>query len=224
MWRGDFYPSELEPDQWLGHYAKRFGCVEADESFLKLPERATLVEWLRTTDEHFHICLRMPRSITHEKKLKHCETQLTTLQTRFGSLGERLGPLVFQLPRRWRCNLARLHGLLDVLSSDFRYVFEFGHNSWYCTEVFDVLSRYNAAYVLSDRGDDTSAPTRTANFSMLRLHAPTDKAAGHFDPRHLRRWAIRSLSLQRDGDVYLIFDDAGDGRSLQNAQHITGYF
>ncbi len=224
-WQGVFYPKGLARRQWLGYYASQFSCVEINNSFYRLPESASFEKWLEATPAEFRFALKAPRIITHYKKLKSCENQLDVLLTRLARLGERIGPLLFQLPPRWRCNTRRLGAFLERLSGPLRFAFEFRDPSWHCREVYDLLRAHRAAFCIFDKDGHTTALETTADFVYVRLHGPTDAHTGNYHPQTLRGWAVKAKGWQREGkDVFLFFDNDAGGYAAKNAQRIRRYF
>src|SRR5215217_2193905 len=130
-WRGPFYPENLSKGGFLEYYAGHFDTAEINNSFYRLPEKKTLVRWRETVPEGFVFSVKASRYLTHMKKLKDPREPLGRLLDRVSVLGTRLGPILFQLPPRWRANPERLQGLLEILPENHRYAFEFRDPSWF---------------------------------------------------------------------------------------------
>jgi uncharacterized protein YecE (DUF72 family) len=134
-------------------------------------------------------------------------------------LGVKLGPILFQLPPKWKVNLERLEGLLQVLPRRFRYVIEFREQSWINSEVDSLLARFNAAFCIYELAGYHSPITVTANFAYVRLHGPgPGKYQGSYDNERLGEWRRRinewSKTLKA---VYIYFDNDQAGFAAQNA-------
>jgi len=140
-WDGSFYPPKLPADERLHHYAAHFPSVEINNSFYHLPEAGTLRQWYADVPADFVFSAKGSRYITHLKKLNNAADSITALLKRLGVLADKLGPILFQLPPRWRCNVPRLGAFLDRLSGEFRYAFEFRDPSWLNEEVYALLAR-----------------------------------------------------------------------------------
>lgn len=220
-WRINFYPKDVATCEWLRFYAERFPCVEVKNSFYRLPEPATIAGWCEQTPEDFVFAVKTPRVITHFKKLRNCEVQLQTFFSRLYAFGERLGPILFQLPPRWHCNPQRLEDFLNLLPLGRRYVFEFRDPSWHCDETYQLLEGHKAAFCIFDL-DGVIAPLwTTAEFTYVRLHGPEAAYTGSYPAHTLRGWSGRALGWNRKGqDVYMFFDNDQDGFAAKNA-HLT---
>ena len=130
-WKGPFYPEDLPSTGFLEHYAGCFDTAEINNSFYRLPEEKTLVGWREIVPEGFVFSVKASRYLTHMKKLKDPEEPLENLLVRVSTLEDKLGPILFQLPSRWKMNAERLESFLDALPEGHRYAFEFWDESWF---------------------------------------------------------------------------------------------
>ena len=223
-WRQSFYPPTTEEHDQLAFYSSRFDCVEIAESFYRLPERHTLVQWVEETPDDFRMPLLAPRIITHDKKLKNCENQIDTLFTRLRGLERKLRPVVFQLPLKWHCNLRRLEAFMVRLSDNFRYVFEFLDGSWLTPPVCQLLNNNQFGHCVRSSEDISALQTIPTNMIYLRLGSPNHSPSGIYHPRLLRGWAMRIREWTRKGKtVYVVFHGATQNAVLKNAQRIRRY-
>ncbi len=97
-WKGTFYPSDLPASKMLPYYAERFSTVEINNTFYRMPAPAALDGWAAQVPEGFRFALKAPQRITHQKKLAGTEDDVRFLVQTAATLGEHLGPLLFQLP------------------------------------------------------------------------------------------------------------------------------
>lgn len=125
QWRSQFYPDDLAREHWLAHYAQQFRTLEINHSFYQLPEKATLAQWRTQVPEGFRFAIKANRYITHNKKLKDPQEPVAKFMDRVVALEDTLGPILFQLPPRWHCNVDRLQQFLQALPEGFEYSFEF---------------------------------------------------------------------------------------------------
>lgn len=224
QWRGVFYPEALPREEWLAFYAAQFGCVELDRSFYALPAASAVQRWRDRVGGDFRFAVRAPRTITHYKKLGNCADVLDAFLARMQGFGERLGPILFQLPPRWRCNLRRLEGFLERLPAGPRYAFELRDPSWQCSEVHALLARYAAALCVHDADGRPSPAVATADFVYVRLYGPAGEPPGGYRAHTLRGWARRALGWNRAGKtVYLFFASDARAFAVRNAQHTRSF-
>lgn len=219
-WRGPFYPTEADPDTWLSRYAERFACVEIDESFHRLPAAETIKQWCAVTPAHFRFAVRAPRSITHTRKLRNCDEAIGRVLRLTDALGEKAGPVLFQLPPRWSVNPRRLDDFLALLPAAGRHAFEFRDPSWHVDEIYAVLEAHGAAFCVYDLAGFTAPLKATAGFVYVRLHgAGRESHGGSYAGPTLRTWSgrIKRWSKREGRDVYVFFDNDESAHAPRNA-------
>jgi uncharacterized protein YecE (DUF72 family) len=101
-WRGPFYPPGLPQRLWLEEYVKHFDVVEVNNAFYRLPERATFQQWRERTPAGFRFAVKMSRYLTHIRRLKDPAEPVARFLDRAAGLGDKLGPVLLQLPPRTR--------------------------------------------------------------------------------------------------------------------------
>jgi uncharacterized protein YecE (DUF72 family) len=224
-WHGPFYPASLPASGRLGYYAGRLASVEINSSFYHLPAPATLRHWHDSVPPGFVFAVKASRYLTHMKKLRDAAAAVSALFGRIEMLGDRLGPILFQLPPRWRCNPQRLEAFLSGLSGDFRYAFEFRDRSWLTREIYDLLASHDAALGIYDLDGFLSPRKVTAGFVYVRLHGPAGPYQGSYDTRTLAGWAGAFSSWARQGrEVYCYFDNDQAGYAALNALRLQAMF
>lgn len=217
-WTGPFYPDGLSAAERLAWYAGRFASVEIDGTYYRLPEADTVAHWRDTVPAGFVFSVKASRYITHMKKLKDPEATLPPFLGRIALLGDRLGPVLFQLPPRWGCNLDRLDAFLSALGGRCRATFELRDPSWWRPDVLDVLARHGAAFCIHDLDRRLSPLAVSADFVYLRLHGPDGPYQGSYDDRALAAWARRIEGWLGQGRaVYCYFDNDQYGYAPANA-------
>ena len=107
-WRERFYPRGLDTARWLDVYVQHFDTVELNVTFYRQPKPAVFEAWARRVPADFRFAVKASRYLTHMKRLKDCGQGLQNYFGRVTALGDKLGPIVFQLPERFRLDAARL--------------------------------------------------------------------------------------------------------------------
>jgi uncharacterized protein YecE (DUF72 family) len=217
-WKGPFYPAQLTGGKMLEFYARHLRTAEINSSFYRLPAPATLQRWSALTPADFLFTAKASRYITHMKKLADPRRSVSAFLRRMRLLGDKLGPILFQLPPRWRFDAERLAAFLQALSGEFRYAFEFRDHSWLNEEAFALLSRYGAALCIYELDGFLSPAEITSEIVYVRLHGPDGPYRGSYDDRKLAdraaeliRWAARGCR------VYCYFDNDERGYAARNA-------
>ena len=134
-------------------------------------------------------------------------------------LGEKLGPILFQLPPRWGINVTRLEEFLKVLPKKYRFAFEFRDESWFDHTIYDLLAESHAAFCLYNLAGRWSPEIVTANFVYIRLHGPDGPYQGEYDDKTLRKLGkkMREMEFPKERDVYCYFDNDQKGYAVKNA-------
>jgi len=195
----------------LAYYVERFTTVEINASFYRMPNAKTVAGWGAAAPDGFTYVLKAPQRITHFLRLRGVAEPLSYFCDAARTLGDKLGPLLFQLPPNFKKAPDRLAETLASLPDGFRAAFEFRHASWFDEEVYAVLRARNAALCIADTEEGATPATATADFGYLRLRAVeyTDDA--------LRRW-IETIDTVGAGwrDAYVFFkhEDTGSGPAL----------
>lgn len=150
-WVGPFFPSGTRAADFLGVYSRAFDTVEVDSTFYAVPPESTVRGWAERTPEGFVFALKLPREITHERRLVGAEPVLDEFVERVRLLGPKLGPLLVQLgPDFGPTELPALESFLPRLPPDLRFAIEFRQSAWIVREVFDLLAMHNVAIALND--------------------------------------------------------------------------
>ena len=218
-WCGPFYPQKFPSSKMLAHYLQHFDTVELNNSFYRLPTEESFAAWRDNTPENFIFAVKASRFITHNKKLKDPENALENFLSRAEVLGQKLGPILFQLPPKWSVNVERLEALLALLPRTHRYTFEFRELSWLRDDVNRVLDRYNAAFCIYELAGFHTDFTLTADWTYVRLHGPgAGKYQGSYSDAQLRAWSdrIRQWSTRLKA-IYVYFDNDQAGYAAKNA-------
>ena len=237
-WRGRFYPAELPARRWLEYASRRFDSIELNGTFYSLKSPAVFERWVGEVPDDFSFAIKGGRFITHNLKLRNVEASLGNF---FASgvllLGEKTGPLLWQLPGTYRFEADRLDGFMRQLPRDaregeavarrhdhrlrrgswvervanveYRHAFEVRHPTYFCTEFFDLLRAHQCAFVVADTaGKFPYAEEVTADFVYVRLHGSRELYASGYTDAELDAWARKIDRWRRGGrDVYVYFDN-----------------
>src|SRR6266700_3111115 len=157
-WKGTFYPEDLSERQMLHFYGERFRAVEINNTFYRMPKASVLEAWAAEVPEYFKFVIKASQRITHMHRLKDAGDSVSYLLKTVTSLRERLGPLLFQLPPFLKKDAPRLKEFLGLLSGQCRAAFEFRHQSWFDSEIFDLLREHQAVLCIAEADNDLEIP------------------------------------------------------------------
>jgi len=207
-WKGSFYPANLAAAKMLPYYAARFPTVEINYTFYRMPNEALVARWAAETPEPFKLTLKAPRRITHDSRLKNCGSLVAQFCQVAGTLGDKLGALLFQLPPNLKKDLGLFDTFLGELPPRVCAAFEFRHPSWLDDEVAERLRNRNIALCIAD-SEKLSTPVRmTADYAYLRLR---DEG---YTADDISRWAAtiaRDCGPCREVFVYFKHEEEGKG-------------
>jgi uncharacterized protein YecE (DUF72 family) len=218
-WRGPVYPPSAPPARWLELYAQWFDTVEVNATFYRLPTRKAVEHWAAATPPDFCFAVKASRYLTHVRRLRDLRPGLERFFERIDPLVDagKLGPVLWQLPPRFRRDDDRLSDALAVLPRG-RHAFEFRDDTWFAEDVYELLRRHGAALVVADRAPRGASPwVETAGWSYLRFHHGRARG-GAYGREALRTWARRIGSAA--GDVYAYFNNDWDGFAVANARSL----
>ncbi len=205
-WKGAFYPADLPAKKFLSFYASRFGTCEINNTFYRMPKADALAKWLGEVPESFSFVLKASQQITHRKRLKEADEPTAYFFEQARGLGDRLGPVLVQLPPNLKKDLSRLESFLALVPGGRRVALEFRHDSWQDDEVRAVLARSGAALVMSETDEDGAQPlVPTARFGYLRLRRCD------YTPDDLARWLDRVREQPWD-EAFVFFKHEDEAR------------
>ena len=207
-WRGPFYPEKLPAAGMLGFYATAFPAVEINNTFYRMPAPKMLASWVEQTPAHFRFALKAPQQITHRLRLKEAAEPTREFVRRSEALGEKRGPLLFQLPPNLKADNARLETFLAALPSGLEPAFEFRHESWFRDETWSLLRAHGAALCIAQTDDLDTPLVATAPFGYVRLRR-------EYEPAALADWAARLRAVEGWQRVYVFLKhDEGQAPAL----------
>ncbi|WP_051161165.1 DUF72 domain-containing protein [Nocardia transvalensis] len=218
-WRGVFYPKGVAQRRWLEHYAGAFATVELNAAFYRPMARTTFEGWRTRTPDDFVMAVKASRVLTHHRRLLDPEIPLERMLDAARGLGNKLGPLLIQLPPNLSAAPDRLSAVLRLIPADVRVVVEPRHESWWTGDVRAVLAERGAALCWADRLDRPVTPLwRTAEWGYLRFHEGTGTPWPCYDEDVLADW-VRRLGETWDvsRDVYVYFNNDPGGAAVHNA-------
>lgn len=206
----------------LQRYASRLNACEINSSFHRPHSQATYRRWADSVPAAFRFCVKLPKSITHDRRLAGCDRLLDDFLEQAGGLGTRLGCLLVQLPpslafdeptaqaffmalrQRWACPIAA----------------EPRHASWFTAPAERLLSSHGVARVLADpvRHDAGASPGGTPGLIYLRLHGSPQMYYSAYEAGLIAALARRIAAALRDGTpVWCTFDNTAGGAAVDNA-------
>jgi uncharacterized protein YecE (DUF72 family) len=234
-WVGPFYPAGTRPPKMLSLYARAFTTVEVDSTFYATPAEPVVEGWWRRVPEGFRFALKVPQEITHERRLMDVAEPLARFVERARLLGDRLGPLLLQMPPDWTATpVARetLAAFVPTLPADLRWAMEFRDPRWLDTATLALLRDRGVAVALVEgrwiKRDRilAVAETPTADFAYVRWMGP-DRSLTDYSHVQVTRdgemtvWGDLLAALQgRVREIFGYFNNHFQGHSPESARRM----
>ena len=216
------------PTQWQEHfpasashlerYAALFDCVEINSTFYKAHRRATFARWSASVPGHFRFSVKVPRAITHDQSLVATDVLLAVFLDEVSALGNRLGPLLIQLPPSLVFNRATADEFFGVLRSMHPglVVCEPRHASWFETDADALLGSYRVARAVADPAPVPAAMTPGGWRAMhyTRLHGSPRMYYSSYSASFLDAIAAEE---DASSEQWCIFDNTASGVAIGDA-------
>lgn len=218
-WKGTFYPDDLPKRGWFEYYSKRFSTVELNVTFYHLPDKETFNKWYKETPPGFIFSVKGSRFITHIKKLKASSEPVGVFFSRVLALKEKLGVILWQLPKELRADPARLSDFLELLRPyGVRNTFEFRERTWVSKKVISLLEKENASLCMADWPEFLHDLPLTSDFVYIRRHGESGSYATCYSHEQLKADARRIQKyLKQKNDVFIYFNNDAFGYAPKNA-------
>lgn len=222
-YNGVFYPPELPISKWLEYYCQFFNAVELNVSFYRLPKQDTFKGWYKRTPNNFTFAVKGSRFITHIKKLSNCDEPIDLFFSYVQELKEKVGVVLWQLPPNLHFERERIDNFCrqlkkNAISKNISQAFEFRHESWFCTELYDIFKNYNFSLCIAHSKRWPYVEIATANFIYLRFHGGEELYGSNYSNRELKYWANKSKHWLEGGkSVYAYFNNDAYGFAIKNA-------
>jgi uncharacterized protein YecE (DUF72 family) len=218
-WRGLLYPEGLPQKRWFERYAQEFDTVEINNSFYRLPSCETFAKWRDQAPTGFCYAAKANRFLTQAKKLLDCEEPMERMMTAVRCLGDRLGPMLYQLPPSMKINLQRLESFLEIVPKDVKSVFEFRDRSWYVPETYALLDRHGAGFCVHDMAGSTSERIAVGPIAYVRFHGAEGKYWGRYSDERLLSWTDWLIAQARSGRAcWCYFNNDIHGAAIEDAR------
>jgi uncharacterized protein YecE (DUF72 family) len=234
-WVGPLYPPGTRPAEFLSTYARAFRGVEVDSTFYAVPDAKTMRAWFERTPAEFTFALKMPREVTHDRRLRDADDVVHQFLDRVRQLGTKLGPILMQMgPDFAPEELPALEQFVPLLPRDLRFAVEVRQSRWMRGDVLDrlleLLSAHGIALALSDgrwipRETMLELTGQPSDFLYVRWMGPdreiTDYSRIQFDrSAEMRAWAVALRRAAHTKEIYGFFNNHFAGHSPQSAREM----
>ncbi|WP_144281671.1 DUF72 domain-containing protein [Chryseobacterium echinoideorum] len=220
-WKGSFYPEDAQSKDFLTLYSKEFDTVEINSTFYRKPTAKTLLKWFDETPEDFKFFIKIPKTISHEKRMKDCKDEIKEfcghIQTH---LQDKLAGFLYQLPPSFKNTNENLDSILNNLDFNYLNVIEFRHNSWWNDDIYSALQSKNVIF------SGVSFPGNLSDEFIInhpklfyyRLHGRPVLYKSEYSENELEALAESIMRSERKGFVF--FNNTWGTAAVKNAIYL----
>jgi uncharacterized protein YecE (DUF72 family) len=210
----------------LSRYAARFSAVEINSSFYRPHRAATYARWAASVPSDFRFSVKVPKVVTHERRLVEVNAMLDRFLAEVTHLGDRLGPLLVQLPPSLAFSAGIAEKFLTALRERFDHelALEPRHASWFEPAAGQLVTRYRVARVAADPAVVAAAaePGGWNGLVYYRLHGSPNVYHSAYSDGYLEALAKELTRAARSAAVWCVFDNTAAGAATQNALQVLG--
>lgn len=220
-WKGSFYPEKTSSKDFLSLYSQKFNTVEINASFYRIPTEKSLLKWYDETPEDFKFFMKIPRTVSHIKRLKNSKEEILDfclLVER--TLKDKLAGFLYQFPPSFKNTEENLD--LVVTNPDFNFlnVMEFRHESWWREEVFKALQEKNIVFSGVSFPGNLSEDFIINHPDVLyyRLHGKPVLYRSSYSKEFLNDLAEKIKASHRKS--FIFFNNTDEGAAIRNALYL----
>jgi uncharacterized protein YecE (DUF72 family) len=205
----------------LQRYARTFPCAEINSSFYRPHAASTYAKWAALTGEDFRFAVKLPKTITHELRLRRSRGHFEKFLDETAGLGHRRGPLLVQLPPSFAFEPRPAASFFSHMRScyDGRIVLEPRHVTWFSARAELLLKRFAVGRVAADppTANESNEPGGDTSLAYFRLHGTPRMYWSRYEPAYLSVLAAHIRQIAETTDVWCVFDNTASGAALENA-------
>lgn len=205
----------------LERYAGALNAVEINSSFYRPHRRQTYARWASSVPHGFRFCVKAPKAMTHNQRLRDCEEHLAQFVAEFSGLGDKLGCILVQLPPSLKFDISVVKKFFKLCRTQYPgpLVCEPRHPTWFVSEVDRILEDYQVGRVAADpqRHPDGMRPAGDSNVIYFRLHGSPKIYYSAYSSEQIAALAEQLLKSSSIGETWCIFDNTAEGFALANA-------
>jgi len=223
-WKEVFYPKGWPQKKWFEYYCQHFNTIEINNSFYRFPELANLQSWHNRSPDNFTFAVKATRTITHLKPFVDTKNIIEDFYSIVQEgLGNKLGPILFQLPPHLAYSEEALERITSQLNPSFLNVIEFRHQTWWREDVYLRLKEHKIIFSgisYPDLPNDVISNGRTIYY---RFHGLPKLYFSDYDPAFLRQIVLLIKEDVTLKQAFLYFNNTAAAAALGNAKFVQEF-
>lgn len=223
-WRESFYPKDVPAAKELEYASRQVTAIEINATFYRTQSAASFKKWAAATPDDFMFSVKAPRAAVQRKDLREAAQSIEWFfNSGVGELGEKLGPIFWQMAPYKKYDAAEMGAYFDLLPEKLgtlklRHAIEVRHESFACDEFMELARARNIAVVTVESEKHPLIAEPTADFAYARLElTQADEPTGYPKPA-LKKWLKTARGWEKSGDVFLYFISGAKERNPAAAQ------
>lgn len=210
----------------LARYASILNAVEINSSFYRSHRPSSYARWAASTPSDFRFSVKLPKQITHVNRLRNVQLLIERFRSETVSLGDKLGPVLVQLPPSLAFDLVIAESFFDDLRARLSgpIVCEPRHSSWFHPNPYSLMTAFSIGRVAADPSilPQAAEPGGCQSVCYFRWHGSPDMYYSSYDDTRLDELADRIRdAAAHASDVWCIFDNTARGAATQNALSLS---
>jgi len=220
-WKEEFYPKNLAQSKWFNYYTQHFDTLELNVTFYRFPTVNSLKGWYNKAPDGFSFSAKVPRSITHFRKLENTERMLNDFYGLLkDGLKEKLGCVLFQLPPTLPYSKDKLEQMIAQFDPSFNNIVEFRHESWWKKNVQASLKKHNIGFCGVSfpkiSFDDAVINTSTCYY---RFHGVPKLFYSEYKKAFIKNIFTQIVQNKKVKTAFIYFNNTASLAALHNAKY-----
>ncbi|RKS98032.1 DUF72 domain-containing protein [Chryseobacterium defluvii] len=220
-WKGFFYPEDVKSKDYLTLYSRKFNTVEINSTFYRKPTAKTLLKWVDETPEDFKFFIKIPKTISHEKRLENCKEEISAFCHHIGEyLTEKLAGFLYQFPPSFKSSPENIELILHNLDFAFLNVIEFRHESWWKEDIFNLFKAKSIVFSGVSFPGNLPEDVMVTHPEILyyRLHGKPVLYKSEYPEEFLNNLAEKIKNLQKKS--FIFFNNTWGHAAIQNSLYL----
>lgn len=216
-WRTLFYPEKLAKKMWFDYYSKHFNTYEFNGTFYRFPTIQNLSSWFDGVPDDFRFSVKVPKTITHIKRLKQCEQEIEDFYfISTEGFKSKLACILWQLPPSFTFNDDRLNLVVRAVNANFKNVVEFRHESWWRDEVITTLSENDITFCNVNYPQLPTTILQTTSIGYIRMHGSPRLFHSEYTKEEVET-LYHQVNRVGFKEVYIYFNNTASPAAIINA-------
>jgi uncharacterized protein YecE (DUF72 family) len=206
----------------LERYAKVMNCVEINSTFYRGHQEKTFARWAATVPDDFRFAVKLAKTVTHEAKLCGCGAEMASFFAHLGPLGEKLGPVLVQLPPKLSFDEGVARFFFNTLRELYGglVVIEPRHATWFEREPERLMGEFDVARAMADPAAGSPAagePGGWPGLRYFRLHGSPRTYWSQYSDEFLNRLAKKITKEMQTAETWVVFDNTAQNHAFGDA-------